>query len=72
MDCYLVDILYLPKAFGGTRIGNCATFFAYLKGKNLALQERPMIKPKDEAIGCTFLLRFLSNMKVGISATATS
>ena len=38
MDCYLVDILYLSEAFGGTRIGNCdikptdgATIFAYLR-----------------------------------------
>ena len=38
MECYLVDILYLSRAFGGARIGNCdikptegATIFAYLR-----------------------------------------
>ena len=23
MDCYLVDVLYLSKGFGGVGIGNC-------------------------------------------------
>ena len=38
MDCYLVDILYLSEAFGGSRIGNFDTkltdgsiIFAYLR-----------------------------------------
>ena len=36
------------------------TYFTINRGENLAPPERPEIKHQDEALGCTFLSRFLS------------